>query len=44
MANPLLLPCTNNAAHARGRGLILVSNNLLEFERVPGLLMENWLG
>ncbi len=31
------------AAHARSGGLILVSNNLREFERVPGLLMENWL-
>ncbi|OAI13146.1 MULTISPECIES: type II toxin-antitoxin system tRNA(fMet)-specific endonuclease VapC [Methylomonas] len=31
------------AAHARSHGLILVSNNLREFERVPGLLMENWL-
>ncbi len=31
------------AAHARSEGLILVSNNLREFERVPGLLMENWV-
>lgn len=31
------------AAHARSAGLVLVSNNLREFERVPGLLMENWL-
>jgi tRNA(fMet)-specific endonuclease VapC len=31
------------AAHARSQGLILVSNNLREFERVPGLLLENWL-
>ena len=31
------------AAHARSHGLVLVSNNLREFERVPGLLMENWL-
>ncbi|OAI17711.1 plasmid maintenance protein [Methylomonas koyamae] len=31
------------AAHARSHGLILVSNNLREFERVPGLLIENWL-
>ncbi len=31
------------AAHARSEGLILVSNNLREFERVPGLLMENWI-
>lgn len=31
------------AAHARSHGLTLVSNNVREFERVPGLLMENWL-
>jgi tRNA(fMet)-specific endonuclease VapC len=31
------------AAHARSQGLVLVSNNLREFERVPGLLMENWM-
>ena len=32
------------AAHARSEGLTLVSNNLGEFERVPGLMMENWVG
>ena len=31
------------AGHARGLGLTLVSNNLREFERVQGLLMENWV-
>lgn len=31
------------AAHARSRGLTLVTNNLGEFERVADLLMENWL-
>lgn len=31
------------AAHARSEGLCLVSNNLREFERVSGLLLENWL-
>jgi tRNA(fMet)-specific endonuclease VapC len=30
------------AAHARSRGLILVTNNLREFERVEGLRIENW--
>jgi tRNA(fMet)-specific endonuclease VapC len=30
------------AGHARSLGLTLVSNNLREFERVRGLLMENW--
>ena len=31
------------AAHARAEGWILVSNNTREFERVPGLPMENWV-
>ena len=30
------------AAHARSQGLTLVTNNLREFERVPGLMLENW--
>ena len=32
------------AAHARSRGLILVTNNKKEFERVPALQLENWVG
>lgn len=31
------------AAHARSEGLILVTNNLREFERVAGLRLENWV-
>ena len=31
------------AGHARARGLILVTNNGREFERVPGLRIENWV-
>lgn len=31
------------AAHARALGLTLVTNNLREFSRVPGLRLENWL-
>jgi tRNA(fMet)-specific endonuclease VapC len=31
------------AAHARSEGLTLVSNNLREFERVEGLLLDNWV-
>jgi tRNA(fMet)-specific endonuclease VapC len=31
------------AGHARARGLILVTNNSREFERVPGLRIENWV-
>jgi tRNA(fMet)-specific endonuclease VapC len=30
------------AGHARSLGLILVTNNLREFERVPGLRVEDW--
>jgi len=31
------------AGHARSEALILVSNNIREFERVEGLRLENWL-
>ncbi|WP_457673327.1 type II toxin-antitoxin system tRNA(fMet)-specific endonuclease VapC [Thiolapillus sp.] len=31
------------AGHARARGLVLVTNNLREFQRVPGLRLENWV-
>ena len=31
------------AGHARSEGLVLVSNNLREFERVEGLRLENWV-
>jgi tRNA(fMet)-specific endonuclease VapC len=31
------------AAHARSEGLVLVTNNLTEFERVPALELENWV-
>ena len=37
-ANDLLI-----AAHARSLGLVLVTYNLREFARVPGLLVEDWL-
>jgi tRNA(fMet)-specific endonuclease VapC len=30
-------------AHARSEGLIVVTNNLGEFERIPGLRIENWV-
>ena len=32
------------AAHALSEDLILVSNNLREFQRVPELTVENWVG
>ncbi len=31
------------AAHARSQGLIVVTNNGREFERVQGLRVENWM-
>lgn len=31
------------AAHARSAGLILVTNNRKEFDRVEGLIVQNWL-
>ena len=31
------------ASHAKAKDLILVTNNLKEFERVPGLKVENWV-
>ena len=40
-------PIGNNdlwiAAHALAKKLILVTNNLAEFKRVPGLRVENWV-
>lgn len=37
-ANDMLI-----AAHAKSQNLILVTNNTQEFERVPGLKLENWV-
>lgn len=30
------------AGHAKSEGAVLVTNNVREFERVPGLRVENW--
>ncbi len=30
------------AGHARSRGLIVVTNNTREFERVAGIRLEDW--
>lgn len=37
-ANDMLI-----AAHARSKGYTLVSNNIREFERVEGLLLDSWI-
>ena len=31
------------AAHARSEGLVVVTNNMVEFARVPALQLENWI-
>jgi tRNA(fMet)-specific endonuclease VapC len=30
-------------AHARSLGMTLVTNNRREFDRMPGLAVENWV-
>lgn len=32
------------AAHALALGITLVTNNIADFARYPGLLLENWVG
>ncbi len=32
------------AGHARSEGLVLVTNNVPEFARVPALEVESWVG
>jgi tRNA(fMet)-specific endonuclease VapC len=29
-------------AHARSEGLTVVTNNVREFQRMPGVRLENW--
>ncbi|MFC7339310.1 PIN domain-containing protein [Haloferula chungangensis] len=30
------------AAHARAAGLVMVTHNIREFDRMPGLVVEDW--
>lgn len=43
MGQPIGVNDLHIAGHARSEGLTLVSNNLREFERIPGLLTDNWV-
>jgi tRNA(fMet)-specific endonuclease VapC len=43
LGQPIGINDLHIAAHARSQGLILITNNLREFERVPGLLLDNWV-
>jgi tRNA(fMet)-specific endonuclease VapC len=43
MGQPIGLNNIHIAAHARSEGLILVTNNMGEFARVPALQVENWI-
>jgi tRNA(fMet)-specific endonuclease VapC len=40
-------PCGSHdiqiGGHARSEGLIVVTNNMREFARMPGLRVENWI-
>jgi tRNA(fMet)-specific endonuclease VapC len=42
------MPCGSHdmriGGHARSEGLIVVTNNVREFLRMPGLRVENWVG
>ena len=40
---PIGILDTQIAAHCLGLNCILVTNNVREFERVPGLKVENWV-
>ena len=42
-ARPIGVKDMHIAAHARSEGLVLVTNNMGEFARVPALEAENWV-
>jgi len=43
LGRPIGINDLHIAAHARSEGLVLVTNNMSEFERVPALALENWV-
>jgi tRNA(fMet)-specific endonuclease VapC len=43
LGNPIGVNDLHIAGHARSEGLTLVTSNLREFERVPGLQLDNWV-
>jgi tRNA(fMet)-specific endonuclease VapC len=43
LGQPIGLNDMHIAAHARGEGLVLVTNNTERFARVPALEVENWV-
>lgn len=44
LGQPIGVNALHIAAHARSEGLVVVTNNMSEFERVPALEFENWVG
>ena len=43
LSQPIGVNDIHIAGHARSEGLAVVTNNVSEFERVPGLELENWI-
>ena len=43
LGQPIGVADMHIAAHARSEGLVLVTNNMGEFARVPALQAENWV-
>ena len=43
LGTPLGVNDLHMAAQARSQGLVLVTNNVSEFARVSGLMVENWV-
>ena len=44
LGQPIGINDLHIAAHARSEGLVLVTNNEREFNKVAGLRVENWVG